>query len=41
LKENKSVTRTVTDTYVQDNQTQVLTRYFMLNITYTLKNFKK
>ncbi len=41
LEQNKSVTRTVTDTYVQDSQNEVLTRYFMVNITYTLKNFKK
>jgi hypothetical protein len=41
LRQNKSVTTTVTDTYVQYQENEVLTRYFMVNITYTLKNFKK
>ena len=39
LKENQSITRTVTETYVQDIQTQVLQQYFMLTFTYSLKNF--
>jgi hypothetical protein len=41
LRQNKSVTTTVTDTYVQYQENEVLTRYFMINITYTLKNYKK
>jgi hypothetical protein len=40
LNQNKSVTRTVTDTYVENNVTQVLRQYFMFTLTYTLRNFK-
>ncbi len=39
LKQNRSITRTVADTYIQDVQTQVLQQYFMLTFTYSLKNF--
>ena len=39
LKQNQSITRTITDTYIQDVQTQVLQQYFMLTFTYSLKNF--
>ncbi len=39
LKQNKSISRTVTETYVEDVQSQVLQRYFMLTFTYKLKNF--
>jgi uncharacterized membrane protein YgcG len=39
LKQNKSVTRTVSGNYVEDVQSQVLQRYFMLTFTYKLKNF--
>ena len=39
LKQNQSITRTITDTYIQDIQTQVLRQYFMLTFTYSLKNF--
>jgi hypothetical protein len=39
LKQNQSITRTVTENYVQDVQTQVLQQYFMLTFTYSLKNF--
>ncbi|MES2566714.1 MAG: TonB-dependent receptor [Bacteroidota bacterium] len=38
LNENNSVTRTNTDSYIQDSQTNVLNRYYMLTFTY---NFKK
>ena len=40
LKQNNSISRTVTDTYIQDSQTTVLTRYYMLIVTYTIKKFK-
>ena len=40
LKQNNSVSRNVTDTYIEDSRTQVLTRYYMLTVTYTIKNFK-
>lgn len=39
LKQNNSVSRNVTDTYIEDSRTQVLTRYFMLMVTYTFKHF--
>jgi hypothetical protein len=40
LNQNKSITRTVTDTYIQDSQTEVLKRYFMLNLQYNIRKFK-
>lgn len=39
LKQNQSITRTATDSYIQDVQNQVLQQYFMLTFTYSLKNF--
>lgn len=39
LKQNQSITRSVSETYVQDIQNQVLQQYFMLTFTYNLKNF--
>jgi len=41
LKQNNSIARNVTETYVQDVTSQVLTQYAMLTFTYTLKNFGK
>jgi hypothetical protein len=40
LNQNKSITRTVTETYVENNVTQVLQQYFMLQLTYTLRDFR-
>ncbi len=39
LKQNQSISRTVTESYIEDVQNQALTRYFMLTFTYKLKNF--
>lgn len=39
LQQNQSIVRTVTETYVEDVQNQVLRQYFMLTFTYKLKNF--
>ena len=39
LKQNRSITRTVSDSYIEDVQNQVLTQYFMLTFSYKLKNF--
>ena len=39
LKQNQSITRTVTTNYIEDVQTNVLQRYFLLTFTYNLKNF--
>ncbi len=41
LKQNKSISRTVTEVYVEDVQSQVLRQYFMLTFSYKLKNFGK
>ena len=41
LKQNKSISRNVTDSYIQDVQNQVLQQYFMLTFTYKLKTFGK
>jgi 5-hydroxyisourate hydrolase-like protein (transthyretin family) len=37
--QNNSVSRNVTETFVEDNITQVLRRYFLLTFTYNLRNF--
>jgi hypothetical protein len=40
LNQNTSITRTVTDTYIQDSQTVVLRRYFMLNLQLNIRKYK-
>lgn len=39
LKQNRSISRTVTEAYIEDIQSKVLQQYFMLTFTYKLKNF--
>lgn len=39
LNQNKSISRSITDMYVQDQQTNVLTRYFMFTVTYNVRKF--
>jgi hypothetical protein len=39
LKQNRSISRTTTETYIEDVQTQVLQQYFMLTFSYRLRNF--
>jgi hypothetical protein len=39
LNQNKSISRTVYETYIEDNQTQTLKRYFILTFTYNLRSF--
>ncbi len=39
LKQNRSITRNVTASYIQDVNNQVLQQYFMLTFSYKLKNF--
>jgi hypothetical protein len=39
LNQNKSLNRTVTETYIEDTTTKVLKRYFMLTFTYNLRKF--
>lgn len=41
LNQNTGLSRSVTETYIEDSKTQVLKRYLMLTITYDLKFFKK
>jgi hypothetical protein len=41
LNQNKSITRNVTELYVQDQTNEVLRQYFMLTFTYKLKTFGK
>ncbi len=41
LNQNKSVTRTVSENYVQDVQSNVLTRYFLVSFVYHLKSFNQ
>ena len=40
LKQNSSISRSVTDTYIEDDNTKVLTQYYMLTLTYNLRKFK-
>jgi hypothetical protein len=40
LKQNRSISRTVTETYVENSITQVLQQYFLLQLTYTIRHFK-
>ncbi len=40
LNQNRSISRTVTGAYTEDSYTNVLRRYAMFTLTYTLKKFK-
>ncbi len=40
LGQNTNISRTITETYLEDVQTTVLQQYLMLTFTYTLRNFK-
>ncbi|BAV09631.1 Carboxypeptidase regulatory-like domain-containing protein [Filimonas lacunae] len=39
LNQNVSISRSITQNYIQDVQTRTLTRYFMLTFSYSLKKF--
>jgi hypothetical protein len=39
LNQNKSYSRNVTESYIEDSKTAILSRYFLLTFTYTLRNF--
>jgi hypothetical protein len=41
LDQNQSISRTISETYLEDVQTRVLQQYFMLTFTYNLRNFGK
>lgn len=40
LNQNTSISRTVTETYIENANTQVLKQFFMFQLTYTVRNFK-
>ncbi len=40
LSQNNSVSRTVTETYVEDRETDILQRYIMLSVSYRLRSFR-
>lgn len=40
LNQNRSINREVTETFIEDSQTNALTRYYMLMITYDLRKFR-
>ena len=39
LKQNQAITRTVTGSYIQDRQSQILTQFFMLTFVYNIRSF--
>jgi hypothetical protein len=41
LNQNNSISRTVTETYVETNETLVLRKYYLISFTYNLRNFGK
>lgn len=41
LNQNKSITRNVTDTYIEDTTSKVLNRYLMVTFTYNLRQFNE
>ena len=40
LNQTQNISRTVTETYIQDTRINVLQRYLMLTITYNIRNYK-
>ncbi len=40
LNQNRSISRSVTEAYMEDSKTNALKRYSMFTLTYTFKNFK-
>jgi predicted GIY-YIG superfamily endonuclease len=39
LRQNRAITRNVTELYIEDTQNRVLQQYFLLQFTYNLRNF--
>lgn len=39
LKQNQSIQRSVTGSYIEDQQTQILTQYFMVSFVYNIRSF--
>jgi hypothetical protein len=40
MKQNNSLTRNITETYIEDNQQQVLSRYYLLTFTWNFRKFE-
>ena len=40
LNQQTALVRTVNEFYIEDNLSNVLGRYLILNLTYTLRNFR-
>ncbi|MCL6524269.1 MAG: outer membrane beta-barrel protein [Thermoflavifilum sp.] len=40
LKQNRSINRNVTETYIENSTTNVLQQYFLVTFTYNLRNYK-
>jgi hypothetical protein len=40
LKQNKSISRNITESYIEDSQTNLVQRYFLLMFTYNIKKYK-
>lgn len=40
LRQNTSISRTVSESYIEDKNTQILTRFYMLTFTYSIRHFK-
>jgi hypothetical protein len=40
LKQNTSIARTVSESYIEDKNTQILTRFYLLTFTYSIRHFK-
>ena len=41
LDQNRNISRTITDSYIQDQETETLRQYFMVSFTYHIRNFKE
>jgi hypothetical protein len=41
MNQNNGISRTVSETYVEDTRNKVLKRYWMMTVTYNLKYFNK
>ena len=39
FKQNQNIRRSITGSYIEDNQTQILTQYFMLSFVYNIRTF--
>lgn len=41
LNQNSGISRNIAETYIEDSKNQVLKRYWLLTVTYTIRSFKK